>query len=105
MTEERVHKLEEIGFVWDSSDKGSFKKDDEAWMQMFEQLMGYKEQHGDCLVPKRYEDNPKLANWVNTQRKVYHSTKNGKTTQMTKARQHKLEEIGFGWKVKRGCSQ
>jgi len=102
MTEERIYKLEQIGFVWDASDKiGGGKRNDEGWMQMFEQLMEYKEQHGDCLVPQVYEGNPKLGKWVSRQRYFYHRTKMGKSTRMTEERQHKLEELGFVWKAKR----
>jgi len=64
--------------------------------------MEYKENHGDCLVPRRYEGNPKLGSWVNARREMYYDTKKGETTQMTKERIHKLEGKGFVWKVKRG---
>ena len=98
MTTQRIKILNHIGFVWDASDKiGGSKRDDEGWMRMFEQLMEYKEQHGDCLVPNKYEDNPKLGRWVATQRQLYQNTKKGKTTRMTEERIHKLEEIGFVW--------
>ena len=105
MSLERVNILNNIGFVWDASDKSAANKDDDAWMRMFEKLMEYKEQHGDCLVPKRYEDNRKLGRWVSAQRHLYHCAKMGKSTRMTKERQHKLVAIGFEWKVKRGCSR
>ena len=61
MTPQRIKILNHIGFVWDASDK---KRDDEGWMRMFEELMEYKEQHGNCLVPTMYEDNRKLGRWV-----------------------------------------
>jgi hypothetical protein len=38
---------------------------------MFQELIKYKEQHGDCLVPVRYTDDskkPALGRWVNKQR-------------------------------------
>ena len=38
---------------------------------MFQQLVEYKEKHGDCLVPSRYEENNKLGKWVETQRYEY----------------------------------
>ena len=101
MTPHRVNILNNIGFVWDASDKIGFKKDNEGWMQMFEQLMEYKEKHGDFLVPQVYEGNPKLGKWVSRQRYFYHRTKMGKSTRMTEERQHKLEELGFVWKAKR----
>jgi len=102
LTEVRQQKLEEIGFVWDASDNFRMKRDDDGWMRKFEELMEYKEKHGNCLVPKNYKGNPKLGRWVGTQRAWYHDTKKGKTTLMTEERQRILEEIGFLWKVKRG---
>lgn len=38
---------------------------------MFEKLKEYKATYGNCLVPKRYKDNPKLGTWVDTQRVQY----------------------------------
>lgn len=31
------------------------------------QLVDYKEKHGDCRVPSRYEENIRLGKWVETQ--------------------------------------
>jgi uncharacterized membrane protein len=36
---------------------------------MFERLIQYKEEHGDCLVPQKYEEDPKLGKGVATQRR------------------------------------
>jgi hypothetical protein len=49
-----------------SADQG---KHDARWEQMFEKLLNYKEGHGDCLVPNRYEPDPSLGAWVSTQRR------------------------------------
>lgn len=49
-----------------SADQG---KHDARWEQMFEKLLDYKEGHGDCLVPNRYEPDPSLGAWVSTQRR------------------------------------
>jgi hypothetical protein len=38
------------------------------WRDLFRQLCEYKIQFGDCLMPQRYSANPKLGNWVSTQR-------------------------------------
>ena len=97
ITDERIYKLEEIGFVWY---RGWKKRDDEGWMLMFEQLVEYKEEHGDCLVPRKYEINAKLSNWVCHQRKHYVYKGRGKPTNLTDERIHKLQEIGFVWKLK-----
>jgi len=66
MTLQKVKILNYMGFVWDASDC-CCRWEDEGWMRMFNVLMEHKEKHGDCLVPYRYEGNPKLGIWVDTQ--------------------------------------
>eukprot|EP00814_Leptocylindrus_danicus_P003899 CAMPEP_0116023594 /NCGR_PEP_ID=MMETSP0321-20121206/11708_1 /TAXON_ID=163516 /ORGANISM="Leptocylindrus danicus var. danicus, Strain B650" /LENGTH=480 /DNA_ID=CAMNT_0003494951 /DNA_START=197 /DNA_END=1636 /DNA_ORIENTATION=+ len=97
MTKECILKLEKIGFAWDASDQGRYKRDDEGWMRMLKQLIEYKEKHGDCRVPLNYKVNPKLGRWVQHQRGQYQNKKKGKTRQITDERIYKLEEIGFVW--------
>lgn len=41
---------------------------DQQWEEMYQRLARYKEEHGDCLVPRKYERDPKLSTWVETQR-------------------------------------
>lgn len=41
---------------------------DQQWEEMCQRLVRYKEEFGDCLVPRKYERDPKLATWVETQR-------------------------------------
>ena len=55
MTPERVAILEEAGFVWDSHEV--------SWREKVQELVQYREKHGDCLVPSSYRDNPQLATW------------------------------------------
>lgn len=55
MTPERVAILEEAGFVWDSHEV--------SWREKVQELVQYREKHGDCLVPSSYRDNPRLATW------------------------------------------
>lgn len=43
------------------------KVHNEQWDAMFERLRGYKARHGNCLVPKRFSEDPKLGTWVETQ--------------------------------------
>lgn len=57
LTLERKIKLDELGFVWSLRTK----RIDDHWDEMFNQLVEYKNQHGDCLVPSRYEANLKLG--------------------------------------------
>ena len=41
---------------------------DQQWEEMYQRLVRYKEDYGDCLVPRKYERDPKLSTWVETQR-------------------------------------
>jgi hypothetical protein len=45
LSEDRIAKLDSIGFMWDSHD--------DNWNSMFEQLLSYKKRNGDCNVPLR----------------------------------------------------
>jgi hypothetical protein len=42
-----------------------------AFTQKLIELQDYKMKHGNCLVPRRYEENPSLGNFVNKQRQSY----------------------------------
>lgn len=108
LTRERKEKLDNLGFVWCVR----MKQFDDQWDEMFRQLIQYREKHGDCLVPSRYEENVRLGKWVETQRYEYTKRKRAEQTGVTQAakcttfsrltadRQLKLESIGFEWKVK-----
>jgi hypothetical protein len=41
------------------------------WEEMYDRLTHYKNINGDCLVPRKYEHDPKLASWVETQRVLW----------------------------------
>jgi Helicase associated domain len=41
---------------------------DWRWMEFLEQLKGYKNEFGDCFVPRGYSPNLRLAGWVAEQR-------------------------------------
>src|SRR2546422_2394128 len=78
----RVQRLEELGFVWDPFG--------ESWEHMFGRLAGYKQQHGDCFVPRSYRDK-KLVTWVTNQRSVKNRGK------LEAPRVQRLENLGFVW--------
>jgi len=60
LSEERIKRLNALGFVWDPIDA--------VWEQRFAELVAYKAQDGDCHVPNKYPENPALGVWVNNQR-------------------------------------
>jgi len=83
ISEEYIDRLDKIGFVWDALDS--------SWNEMYEALIDYKKIKGHCRVPVRYKENPKLSQWVSTQRKAKTEGK------ISKERMEKLNAIGFVW--------
>ena len=86
MTDDRVQKLELIGFQW-------FLRGATDWCQ---ELQSYKAKHGHCNVPTK---SGKLGRWVKRQRLQYRLLKEGKPSSMTDERVRKLELIGIEWSV------
>ena len=84
LSSEQIESMNGIGFEW-------VRHKIVGWDERFEQLKGYKKDHGDCNVPRKYKANPQLASWVNTNRTKY---KNGK---LSKERIESLQGIGFSW--------
>jgi superfamily II DNA or RNA helicase len=83
LSEDRIKRLEEIGFVWE--------KLESQWEEMFTMLKEYKDKCGDCNVPKQWAENKQLATWIRTQREEYQKGK------LSNDRIKRLEEIGFEW--------
>eukprot|EP00591_Stephanopyxis_turris_P004119 CAMPEP_0195512884 /NCGR_PEP_ID=MMETSP0794_2-20130614/4685_1 /TAXON_ID=515487 /ORGANISM="Stephanopyxis turris, Strain CCMP 815" /LENGTH=342 /DNA_ID=CAMNT_0040640763 /DNA_START=271 /DNA_END=1296 /DNA_ORIENTATION=+ len=70
------------------------------WNKMYEKLVNYKEQYGNCLVPLRCTNDPELntlGRWVGNQRFFYKKYKSGKTHQITMQRISALDKLGFVW--------
>lgn len=67
------------------------------WDTMYNHLLEYKNNHGDCLVPNRYTDMPQLGSWVSTQRRHYKLIEAGKDSPLTQTRLELLTKIGFVW--------
>eukprot|EP00536_Pseudo-nitzschia_multiseries_P005258 jgi/Psemu1/190101/e_gw1.96.74.1 len=83
---ERVRRLNAIGFVWHAE-----QSPEEKWEMMYQRLVEYKEQHKTTCVPKKYEKDLKLSNWVRRQR-FYCKQKN---------RIDRLDAIGFVWDARK----
>ena len=67
------------------------------WEHQYQKLVEYEAQNGDCIVPRGYLLNPKLASWVAEQRKQYKLFHKNQDTSMTQDRIDLLDEIGFVW--------
>lgn len=63
------------------------------------QSLQFKENIGHCRVPKGYDKDPELANWVRNQRMEESYLRKGKKTRMTQDRYTKLNDLGFKWSV------
>jgi len=80
----RIKKLLRIGFAFSASNV--------KWMKMYSTLADYKNVNGHCNVPDNWNQNPKLANWVGTQRYRY------KQGRLSEYQIQMLQDIGFTWK-------
>ena len=65
------------------------------WEEQFERLSAYKREYGDCLVPRKYEIDRRLGNWVHTQRRSW------KANKLPADRKAKLDSIGFVFSLRR----
>ena len=90
LSDERISDLNTIGFEWDLSTD---------WTERLRHLEEYKAVHGNCRVPKKYQENPSLGSWVHNQR---HKFKSGK---LSEERITQLVTIGFEWSIRKTRSQ
>jgi hypothetical protein len=73
------------------------KHKDVRWISNLDVLRQYKEEHGDCVVPRGYSANPRLGCWVAEQRKQRKLLIDGKRSSIIPERVKLLDEIGFVW--------
>jgi len=95
LSQERIERLEDIGFQWQSVDY------DEAFEKRCRELITFKEEFGHCNVPGRYAGNPSLGYWCSDMRRAYKIIQKGMNTQyrLSHGRIERLEDIGFQWQV------
>jgi len=86
LSEERILLLNEVGFIWNLHE----------WEQSFLELSAFKDAHGDCDVPMKFPENPRLASWVSSQRSAR------KSGRLSEDRIKRLDELGFIWKKSQG---
>jgi hypothetical protein len=103
LTPERVDLLNFLGFTWTIRSRDALG---ESWNQRFQELRQFKQEHGHCLVPSRYDKNPELGIWVGTQRSQYRlfmrarETGQSVSTNMNDDRIRELEDLGFVWALR-----
>jgi hypothetical protein len=70
----------------------------EQWFQKYQELVRYRETHGDCLlVPHNSPSHDSIAQWVKRQRYQHKLREDGKHSNLTDERKQALERIGFVW--------
>ena len=95
LSEERIRRLDELGFVWDGALEASLKKSQETWESKYAALVEYQRTHGHCRVPSDAKEHDSLGMWVSTMRAY---RKQGK---LSEERIRRLDELGFVWVAKR----
>ncbi len=105
LTEQQITRLDSLGFDWSpltSKPKRAPRQTtgnhlprpahpSATWDEMLAALHGYKDRHGDCLVPQRSKENRNLASWVSEQRMARNRGK------LDPDHERRLTEIGFNW--------
>jgi hypothetical protein len=88
MTAARAARLTALGLVWDQ----------DMWEVQLARMAAYKAAHGDCNVPKRWAEDPRLGTWVNTQRHLKRKLDRGEPSNgMTAERAARLTALGLVW--------
>lgn len=102
LTQERVDKLEALGFRWQVEWKfqdETRQKFDEKFEHYFSLLEEYQKKNAHCNVPKR---SGALGSWCQRMREAYRHKYTGRKSyrNLSDERIKRLEKIGFVWKVK-----
>ena len=82
LTQDRIDKLESIGFIWDISEY--------LWLEKIEMLKKYKKKHKHCYVRQKEKT---LGSWVNMQRRLYYKG------ELSQEKIEQLDSIGFVWDI------
>ena len=107
-----VAKLDAIGFAWKlpaaarKKQRSEARWDDAGWERRLAVLQRYEREHGDANVPAQWAEDPRLANWVTSQRVAKKALDRGDPwPQITAARVARLEALGFEWKMSAGSGR
>lgn len=103
ITQERIDKLNAIGFPWtlggNNKDNGLKSNDPGIWNMRFNQLKNYCKSYGTCNVPVNWEENTALSHWVVNMRRKHIAMLNGKGQKsLTEERVYMLNQINFVWR-------
>jgi hypothetical protein len=96
MTAERAARLTTLRYVWEPPRHGH--PQEKKWAAQLAQLAAYKAAHGDCNVPARWADDPRLGTWVRDQRHRQRKRAHGEPgSGRTAERAARLAALGFVW--------
>lgn len=93
LSPDRIAVLDAIDFQWNL-------RGDNFWQKHFDGIIAYKKEYGDVRVPRLYNKNPKLGEWVTDQRRQWKAKCDGRPNSMTEDRKAKLDSMGFVWQVR-----
>ncbi len=99
MTEERIRRLNEIGFAWTIHAPNT-----KTFEERIEELLKFKAKFGHTIVPTRHDDNHSLGMWCDALRVAYRKYQAGKKAHnsIDEEKIRRLDEIGFAWDVRVG---
>mmetsp|Transcript_21791 Transcript_21791/g.25162 ORF Transcript_21791/g.25162 Transcript_21791/m.25162 type:complete len:810 (-) Transcript_21791:1826-4255(-) len=110
LNEERVKKLNDIGFVWNAKQNKEWQEADRIrkrevvevmWHKNYKALLEFKKKHGHTCVPKVYKQNQPLSTWVFRQRAQYRRRCEGDDQIMPQERLDLLQKIDFQFRVRK----
>lgn len=74
-----------------SGSPGPDPRNASAWERRLQELLEFRSRFGHINVPRHWSENPRLANWVNNQRRLI------RLGLLTSKRHHQLESLGISW--------
>jgi len=93
ITQERVDKLNSIGFNWEQPQPRTH------WEKKYFELRHYKAEFGNALVPLNYKRNPRLGKWVQQQRNEYQLLKLRSPSKLKLQQAVRLGRLHFVWNI------
>lgn len=99
LQQDRIDRLEEIGFKW----KVAIYESEERFEKRCRELIAFVKEFGHCSIPVRYAANKSLGLWCGNVRTAYNKAQRGEKSSynLSQERIDRLDEIGFQWYVKR----
>ena len=96
LAEERVARLDSLGFSWNNPSQLSEDELEARWRDMVDALAAYRAAHGDAQVPKKWREDPVLGGWVAAVRR------RGRDV-LSADRALDLDRVGFEWVSTKAC--